>query len=56
MRFRGRWCFCISTKNQNAKISDADKRKLVVQLEDAIASLQEQYDKEVTEEEHKVQD
>lgn len=43
-------------KVQNSKISDADKRKLIDQLEGVIVSLQEQYDKEVTEEEHKVQE
>lgn len=43
-------------KVQNSKISDADKRKLVAQLEGAITKLQEQYDKEVTEEERKVQE
>lgn len=43
-------------KVQNSKISDADKRKLVAQLEEAITKLQEQYDKEVTEEERKVQE
>lgn len=42
-------------KVKNSKISDADKRKLVAQLEGAIVALQEQYDREVAEEEERQQ-
>lgn len=42
-------------KVKNSKISEADKRKLVAQLEGAIVALQEQYDREVTEEEERQQ-
>lgn len=42
-------------KVQNSKISDADKRKLIAQLNAAIVVLQEQYDRDVTAEEQRVQ-
>lgn len=42
-------------KVQNSKISDADKRKLIAQLNAAILTLQEQYDHDVTAEEERVQ-
>ena len=42
-------------KVQNSKISDADKRKLIAQLNAAIEALQEQYDQDVTAEEERVQ-
>lgn len=44
------------TKVQNAKISEADKKNLIAELEGGIALLQEQYDKEVAEEEAKIQE
>lgn len=43
-------------KVQNSKISEADKRKLIAQLNAAIEALQEQYDRDVTEEEERVQE
>ena len=43
-------------KVKTSKISDADKQKLVAQLESAITALQEQYDREVTEEEERQQE
>ena len=44
------------TKVQNAKISEADKKNLIAELEGGIALLQEQYDKEVAEEEAKIKE
>lgn len=43
-------------KVQNSKISDADKRKLIAQLDNAIVALQEQYERDVTEEEQRIQE
>ena len=43
-------------KVQNSKISETDKRKLIAQLNAAIEALQEQYDRDVTEEEERVQE
>ncbi len=42
-------------KVQNSKISAKDKRKLITELEKAVTLLQEQYERDVTEEEQKVQ-
>ena len=42
-------------KVKSSKISSADKQKLVAQLEGAIIMLQDQYDREVTEEEERQQ-
>lgn len=42
-------------KVKSSKISKADKQRLVTQLEAAITMLQEQYDREVTEEEERQQ-